>query len=349
MVPLAVAIAAGGILAVALPREYLSDTTIGITTPTVSPDLARVSTQFGRDERIRAISQQLLSKTVLERVVRDEHLASDPEGVAQQVARLRANVQPVTVPPPIPGSDPSRADAFILSYVDSTQDAAQRITGRLAQVFVDETSKRREIRAQDTTQFLSNQLALSRIRQMQLEERLSTAKRQYMGRLPEQSGANLQTLNGLRQQLDSTDNALRSEQDRLSMIDSQLVAMRQGADTIPVLPGSVPAPPSSPQARVLALQRQLADARMVYTEKHPEVMRLQEELKTARAEAAADLAKPESDRDAVLKSDPGYRQLLSDQENGRMRVRDLQRAEAQLRAQIGDLKGAYGTLHVSGV
>jgi uncharacterized protein involved in exopolysaccharide biosynthesis len=36
----------------------------------------------------------------------------------------------------------------------------------------------------------------------------------------------------------------------------------------------------------------------------------------------------------VLKSDPTYRQLLADQEIGRMRVRELQRAETQIRTQI---------------
>ena len=58
-----------------------------------------------------------------------------------------------------------------------------------------------------------------------------------MGRLPEQTGANLQTLNGLRQQLESTNTALRGEQDRLSMIERQLEAMRQGAEGLPLRAG----------------------------------------------------------------------------------------------------------------
>jgi polysaccharide chain length determinant protein (PEP-CTERM system associated) len=334
-VPMVLALLVGAALAVFLPREYLSSTTIGITSATVSPDVAKVSAPFDRDERMRAISQQLLSKSVLSRVAREEHLATDDAALDGAIARLRANVQPVTLPQPIPGSDNSPADAFILSYVDGSPDRAQRIAARLAEVFVDETSRRRELRAQGTTQFLSNQLALSKTRLSQLEDRLTVAKRSYMGRLPEQSGANLQTLNGLRQQLEANGTALRSEQDRLSMLDQQMAAMRQGMDAIPLVRGGGEAPsPSSPQARVLSLQRQLADARMVYTDKHPEIIRLQEELKNAKAEAAAERSRPESDRLALLKSDPTYRQLLADQEVGRMRVRELQRAEAQTRSQI---------------
>lgn len=334
IVPVVLALLIGTALAVFLPRQYLSSTTIGVASASVSPDVAKVSAPFDRDERMRAISQQLLSKGVLARVAREEHLAEDDASLDAAVARLRANVQPVTLPPPIPGSENSPADTFILSYVDGTPEQAQRIAARLAQVFVDETSRRRELRAQDTTQFLSNQLELSKTRLSQLEDRLTLAKRNYMGKLPEQNGANLQTLNGLRQQLEANGTALRSEQDRLSMLEQQMAAMRQGMDTIPLVKSGETQSPSSPQARVLALERQLADARMVYTDKHPEIIRLQEELKNAKAEAAADRSRPESDRLALLKSDPTYRQLLADQEMGRMRVRELQRAEEQTRAQI---------------
>lgn len=332
IVPVVLAIVIGTALALFLPREYLSSTTIGITSASVSSDVAKAA-PFDRDERMRAISQQLLSKSVLARVVREEHLAEDDAGVDGAIARLRANVQPVTLPPAIPGAE-SSADTFILSYVDATPQRAQRVTSRLAQVFVDETSRRQELRAQDTTQFIANQLALSKTRLAQLEDKLAAAKRNYMGRLPEQSGANLQTLNGLRQQLEANGTALRSEQDRLSLIDQQMAAMRQGADMVPLVRGGEAQAPSTPEGRVLSLQRQLADARMVYTDKHPEIIRLQEELKNAKAEAAADRSKPDADRLALLKSDPTYRQLLADQETGRMRVRELQRAEAATRAQI---------------
>jgi polysaccharide biosynthesis transport protein len=333
-VPLVAALAIGLVLALVLPREFLSSTTIGVTSPSVSPDIAKVSAPFDREERLRAIGQQLLSKAVISRVVREERLA--PGGAAEDaaVARLRANVQPITLPLPIAGTEPSGTDTFILSYVDESPERAQRIAARLAQAFVDETSRRREIRAQDTTQFLSNQLALSKARLSDLEDRLTASKRSYMGRLPEQGAANLQTLTGLRQQLEATDTALRSEQDRLSMIDRQLGAMRQGVDTLPLVKGVEPQLPSTPEGRVRVLERQLADARMTYTDRHPEVMRLQQELQDARAEATADRNRPESDRVTILKSDPTYRQLLADQELGRMRVRELQRAETETRAQI---------------
>jgi len=126
--------------------------------------------------------------------------------------------------------------------------------------------------------------------------------------------------------------SLRSEQDRLSLIDHQLEAMRQGGDT--VVPARVGELPADAPARVRVLEQQLADARMVYTDKHPEIARLEEELKQARQQAAAERTRPVADRLAMLQANPAYRQLLADQEMGRLRVRDLQRAEVQSRHDI---------------
>ena len=49
-----------------------------------------------------------------------------------------------------------------------------------------------------------------------------------MGKLPEQTLANLQTLSGMRQQLEATSNSLRGEQDRLALIERNIQAVRQG-------------------------------------------------------------------------------------------------------------------------
>src|SRR5262249_48231098 len=82
-------------------------------------------------------------------------------------------------------------------------------------------------------------------------------------------------------------------------------------------------------------QRELAVARATYTDKHPEIARLQDELATARREAAAERQKPAADREAQLQTDPTYRQLIADREMGRLRIRELQRAESDIRRQIG--------------
>ena len=205
---------------------------IGIEAPAVSPDLVSGRTGLDRDERLRALSQQLRSPAVLERVAREERLVTD-RPIDQVVQDLLDRIK-VEVPPPIARtqSDPE-LDAFDIVYLDRTAERAQRVAEKLAQVFVEENTRSREVQAEGTTEFLSAQQRASQDRIADLEKRLRTAKEQHMGKLPEQTLANLQTLSGVRTQLESTSNNLRSEQDRLTMLDRQLQQMKEGFYSAP--------------------------------------------------------------------------------------------------------------------
>ena len=124
--PLVLSIVVGAALAMLLPREYTSEAEIGIADPTLSPELLRGVQSLDAEERQRAISQQLLSRSVLERVVREENL-SPGKPVEQTAAALRSNVEKhIVVPQPIGrmGQGREGADSFRLGYVDA--DARSR-------------------------------------------------------------------------------------------------------------------------------------------------------------------------------------------------------------------------------
>jgi succinoglycan biosynthesis transport protein ExoP len=332
-VPIAASILVGLALVRWLPKEYTSTTTLGVLAPMVSPNLVSQSVPLDNQERLRAMSQQLTSLPILARVVQEEGLGSgspkDP-----QIGRMRAAIS-VEVPDPVAvTSEPRRLDTFLVSYADPDPALAQRVANRLAVVFVDETSKVREEHAEDTSAFIATQLRASQARLADLEGQLRTSKEAYMGRLPEQTQANLQNLNGLRQQLTTNAMALRGEQDRLSMIERQLDGLKRGSDDVLVMPRGNNDASLPPETRVITLQRELAAAQTTYTDKHPEVQRLKDDLAAARRAAATDRAKPEADRIAQLQIDPAYRQLVADREMARMRVRELERASSDGQRQI---------------
>jgi polysaccharide biosynthesis transport protein len=338
VVPVLASIAVGALLVKVLPREYRAPATIGVEAPAVSPNIVNQSS-LDNQERLRALQQQLMSAPILARVAREEHLGNADD--SKVIDRLRSRIK-VTVPEPVATtSEPRRLDTFLVSYGDATPEGAQHITNRLASVFVDENSKVRTEHAEDTSAFIAAQQKASQGRLDALEAQLRTAKEAHMGRLPEQTQANLQTLSGLRQQLESNATALRGEQDRLSMIERQVDDMTKGTSGVFFLPrgGGDTASVAPPETRVMMIERELADARMMYTDKHPEVARLQDELKTARADAAAEKQRPTSDRVAQLSLDPAYRQLVSDREMTNLRVRDLQRTQSDLNRQISLYQG----------
>ena len=329
--PIALSIVAGWLLVKFLPKEYRSTTAIGVTAPTVSPNIVGQPTPFDNQERLRIMSQQLKSENILTRVVNEEHLASGND-VTRAVGELRGDID-IKVPEPVANTNEiRRLDTFVISVADSDPNRAQRVANRLGRVFVDESSKLRTERAEDTTAFISMQVAASQERINDLEARLRKAKEAYMGQLPEQAGANFATLGGLRQQVASDGTQIRSERDRLTIIERQIEAIDKNSVDEPVIGGRDQ--PATPEARVASLERELATAKTIYTDAHPEIARLQEELAIAKKEAQAVLARPASDRLARLQRNPAYLQLIADREVARNRIRELERDSAETQASI---------------
>jgi succinoglycan biosynthesis transport protein ExoP len=142
VLPIVASIGVGAALVRYLPKQYKSSATIAVGAAGVSPSLVGASTPFDNEERLRAVSQQLLSPAVLTRVAREQGLAAAPDEAL--LGRLRSAVT-VSVPDPVATtSEPRRFDTFIVSYAEEDPARAQRVTNGLASVFVDESSQSRE-------------------------------------------------------------------------------------------------------------------------------------------------------------------------------------------------------------
>jgi polysaccharide chain length determinant protein (PEP-CTERM system associated) len=333
IVPLALAVVVGVALLWSLPRTYQAQATIGVSLPGVSRQLLNDSQRVTAEERARQISQTLLSQAVIERVVREEQFDKFMP-IPAAVQMVRSNVD-VKLPQPDANTPPGSVEQFTVLYKDDTAPRAQRVTNRLADVFVEESSRKREVRAEETSMFINDQLRASKQRLDELETQLRTSKEAFMGALPEQTNANVALVTGLQQQLESVTNAMRGDQDRLSNIERQISAVASGAVSDPNA-AAVATPVASPAlSRLSSIEAALAAARVRYTENHPEVTRLKDELAKAQADARADAARPESDRVATLRMDPGYRALLKERDDVRLRIADSQRRLSAIQSQIG--------------
>ncbi len=340
IVPVVLSIIVGFVLLQVLPKEYQSSATIAVAAPVLSSSYVNSSGGFDNQERLRALSQQLMSTAMLSRVASEAGI-QDPTGAGtpqQQQDRVIAAMRlaiAVTIPPESVTNvnEPRRLDSFLISYRDADPDRAQRVADLLAQRFIAENAKTRTARAEGTSAFIAEQLRASQQRLVDFEAKLRAAKELHMGELPEQTQANLSTLTGLRQQLETNATALRGEEDRLSMVERQIQGLRRTAASEESHEHDH-AEAGAEQNRVIRLQREVEAARARYTAKHPEVQRLEEELSNAKAEEAAAPARQPDNRLASLQTDPGYRQSVADGETSRLRIRDLQRMHADLQRQI---------------
>jgi succinoglycan biosynthesis transport protein ExoP len=292
---------------------------------------------FDAQERQRAVSQQLLSATVLERVVREEKIRPD-QPVEETAGAMRARVEDnIVVPKPIGRTGDGREgiESFRLGYVDSSPERAQRIANRLAMVFVEENSKTKTQRAENTSEVLAQQLRNSQENLSRLQEQLRIRKQANMGRLPDQMNANISMVNGLRQQHDSLSLQLRAEQDRLSMIEGQIESMKQGSGGV-TMTSTGAAAMQAAQNRINELQRQLTQYRAAgYTDQHPDIVQTKEELTVAQRDMTSARQQPSAGNADVLSADPSYRQKVQERDAAKLHIAQLQRQVAQALSQIG--------------
>jgi polysaccharide chain length determinant protein (PEP-CTERM system associated) len=336
IVPTVLGVSVGIALAVLLPREYEATATLGVSSPGISATLTPPTPQ-DLAERVRAVSHGLLSQAVVEQVARDERLL-DERSLSEVVLDLRRRTTLAVPPRPLATSGRLEPDTFIISHTNSTAELAQRVTNRLLEVFIQTHSKSRETRAEDTSAFLDRQLTLSRERLDAANTRLRDIKARYQGQLPEQALFNLQRLGDLRQQAEENRRALQDERDRALAIGQQIDGARQDAAEAAAVELE-----EASRTRLAGLTKQLADARQVYTARHPEIERLERELAVARAEDQAERRRTAAAQ-RQSPTDPAYRQLLADRESAALRLRELEfegrRLQEQLAVQQGRLDEA---------
>jgi polysaccharide biosynthesis transport protein len=272
---------------------------------------------------------------VLERVVREEQLNAK-NSTEEMTAWLRKQIE-VKVPNPIGMTTrvlPDRGlDSFELVFKDKNPELTRNVTNRLANVFVEENSRKTTQRAENTVEILGQQLRASEERLNLIEEQLRQKKEKFVGRLPDQINANLQTANGLRNQLESISTSLAMESNQRLLLETQLEQMRQGGAGALLTSQGTTAIHSS-QSRINALNQELVAARAAgYTDKHPAITTLEAEIAQARKELLA--ARGDSSTKGALQADPIYQQKVLELEAIKARINTLRRAEQNARQQIG--------------
>ena len=208
IIPFCIAMVVGMYLAIKLPKIYEAKTLILVMPQRVPTNFVKSIVTTDLDSRISTISEQILSRSNLEKIIEKYGLFSDPNYsgmfLEDKVAALRKSIV-VKVNNGRQGSN-----AFSISYRGSHPKTVMEVTNRLAGSFIDENLKVREAQAVGTSDFLADELKTKRQRLEEVEQKLREYRRQYMGELPEQLDANLRMLERLQTQLnDAGENPAR--------------------------------------------------------------------------------------------------------------------------------------------
>ncbi|MEW5977955.1 MAG: GNVR domain-containing protein [Acidobacteriota bacterium] len=260
-----------------LPNVYVSETLILVEPPKVPTDYVRPASVGTIQSRLSTITQQIMSRTRLEKIILDNNLYAEKRHSASMeevVEKMRSDIS----------LNVTKTDAFALSYRAYDPILAQKVTSQIASLYIEENLKVRSEQTEGVSEFLESQLKETESKLREQEDRMREFKSRFMGGLPEQQAANLATLNRLQLQLQASQESIsrlqdqRAQQKRLMTEYESFAQLGLGVE-VSVATSAVPSV-ADPASRELEKKKADRDAALLrYTKNHPDVRKLESEIR----------------------------------------------------------------------
>jgi polysaccharide chain length determinant protein (PEP-CTERM system associated) len=267
-----------------LPKIYQASTLILVQRQKVPTSYVREIVSVDHEDRIRTITQQIKSRTNLEKIIKELDLYNEPGRhmfMEDKIESLRKRI----------GVNVSRrgrrgANSFRISFTSKYPKQTAVVANALTSYFITENLRLREDYAIGTSEFLTDEMENIRRRLLEKEEELKRYRERYMGGLPEQLDTNLRILGRIQQQIVRNQDILREAEDRRILIQEKLsdAAVSQ----------------VEPDRFLDKLKTQLTSLEERYKQKHPDVIRLKRRISDLESKQKRDFEgsqKASEDRD----------------------------------------------------
>src|SRR2546425_6193141 len=261
------------------PPRYRSEALILVEQQKVPTQYVTPNVIEDLNDRVQSMTQQILSRTRLQHVIEQFHLYPREQArltTDEVIDKMRRDI---LIEPAKPPTGRESLNAFRIYYSSGNPRMAQQVNNELTSLFIEANLEERAQQSVSTTKFLVNQLEQARKDLAEQEERLRVYKTSYLGELPQQEQTNLQIVRGLEAQLYAVSDALgRAEQQKiyLESLRAEYLARPQylgAADVSSQVPSSTVA-----ELALRDLRKQLAETEAKYTPRHPDVLKLRQQI-----------------------------------------------------------------------
>jgi polysaccharide biosynthesis transport protein len=334
-----------------LPPRYKSSTLILVEQPTMPKDYVTPNVNDDLQERVQSITQQILSRTRLLHIIEQLNLypATPGTNVDGRIEEMRKDIEIELVR----DASQQRVTAFNIHYSSRDPNIAQQVTSELTNLFISENNEVRQQQSEGTTKFLEDQVETARKSLSEQEEKIREYKGQHVGELPTQLGSNLQILSGLQSQLQAENDALNTAKQQHVYLQTLLSQYRtMEVSTVTKGPDSAPLGLPAIDQELDKLRNQLADLSSRYTDQHPDVRKLKDQIaktEKMRAQLMADLkakaeANAQSDDTSAATTRNGVdnaqsapmAQLQGQLRSNEIEIQNRERSIESLQAKIGE-------------
>jgi len=316
VIPLVLGVVAGYIACFFIPPSYQSSTLILVEPQKVPTSYVTPTVPGTVDDRLRTISQQIMSRTNLSKIIKEYSLYKREEAAPAKrndlLGRVQDKVKQILVQyglsreeisttlnqdeVPEETIDRMRKDialkvigkeAFSVTYNGQNPNTVMRVTNTLALLFIEENLKTRERQAEGTSEFLASQLVDAERELQKQEHKLKEYQQQHRGAMPAQLDTNLRTLDRLQKDLNSIDDSIKSAElaqaeERKNAAEERralqdLMLLQSTATTSALQPQPLDPKLQAP-AKLEALKQELARLRATFNENYPDIVAIKKQI-----------------------------------------------------------------------
>lgn len=260
------------------PKVYESLALLSFQQQKVNPSRMSPDVRGQIREVIGTISQIVLSRTSLEKIIEVQGLYKEarqrlPMQDVVENMRRKVNIKPSR-----------RGDTFSISFKGGDPKVVARVTNALSARFVEENLKYRQERATETSSYTQNELDMAKETLDKKEAILRDYKLKYYNEMPEQREANMTRLNALQEQYQGRQESIQDLERTRVLIQDQIAARRQlleNSRSSERQVGTTPIEPNEVIGNQQKLEQLLAiysSFRSRYTEKHPKMKSLKKRI-----------------------------------------------------------------------
>ncbi len=307
------------IITFALPAIYRSTATILIEQQEIPKDLARSTITSFADQRLNVINQRVMTTSNLFKIINEFGLYKDlldkkpREEVLEEIrAAIMMDIISADVIDPRSGRPTQATIAFNISFDHESPEMTQKVANEITNLFLNENIKQRTRNAQEATEFLREEADKLSQKMVQLDAELAEFKTGNIEKMPDMISMNLSMIDRAERQLQDLETRLSLLEDRKVYIQTQLLDMDPDS-TLYSEEGEII---YSPKDRLKVLRVSLTRLRGMYTEDHPDVVRLLREIQAL-----------EDEHDVTVNNDARYESI------------------ALLQAELLDLQAKYSPDH----
>jgi len=271
IIPFCLSMIVGICLVLFLPKLYQAETLVLLQAERVATNYVQPIINTNINTRIDTISQQILSRSNLEKIINEFKLLS---GLKSENMLLEDTIEilreRITVDIKRSADYRRGIESFRISFKGQEPEKVMKVTDALAKHFINENLKMREKQTTTTTQIIDKELSAIKKRLKESEQFLKDFREKYAGGLPDQLESNLNKIDRLSGQLTSKQERLQYQKDRLNAVE---------------IPEEGGEPETYDTLSLPQLVAQLKQLKNRYTDQHPDIIRLEKRIAGLENEA----------------------------------------------------------------